>query len=106
VRALETVFRDADRFDVLHFHLDYLHFPVLRRYPCRALTTMHGRLDLPDLAPLFRDYADMPLVSISNSQREPLPWVNWIGTVYHGLPEELYTFKEEAGKYLAVVGRM
>jgi glycosyltransferase involved in cell wall biosynthesis len=106
VRALEAVFRDADRFDVLHFHLDYLHFPVLRRYPCRALTTMHGRLDLPDLAPLFRDYADMPLVSISNSQREPLPWVNWIGTVYHGLPTSAFRPNYEPGDYLAFLGRI
>ena len=67
---------------------------------------MHGRLDLPDLAPLFRDYADMPLVSISNAQREPLPWVNWIGTVYHGLPTSMFRPNYEPGDYLAFLGRI
>ncbi|MBV9491523.1 MAG: glycosyltransferase family 4 protein [Verrucomicrobia bacterium] len=106
VRALETVFRDADRHDVLHFHLDYLHFPVVRHERWRALTTMHGRLDLPDFALLLREYSDLSLVSISNSQREPVPWANWIGTVYHGLPKNLFRPNYEPSDHLVFLGRI
>jgi glycosyltransferase involved in cell wall biosynthesis len=70
------------------------------------LTTLHGRLDIPDLAPLYREFSEMPVVSISNAQRTPLPWANWLGTVYHGLPPTLYRFHPESGKYLAFVGRI
>ncbi len=83
---LERVFKNADRFDIIHFHIDYLHFPLSARLGEPHVTTLHGRLDIPQLAPLYREYADMPLVSISNSQRAPLSWANWQGTVYHGLP--------------------
>ena len=69
------------------------------------LTTLHGRLDLPDLVPLYRQFADIPLVSISNAQRAPLPWVDWQGTVYHGLPLDQYECKKNQGSYLAFVGR-
>jgi len=103
---LEQVAREASEFDLIHYHVDYLHFPVTRRTPQRHLTTLHGRLDLPELAPLYREYWDMPLVSISDSQREPLSWANWLGTVQHGLPETLYPFQEEPGSYLAFLGRM
>lgn len=67
---------------------------------------MHGRLDIPDLLPLYEEFREMPVVSISNAQREPLPWLNWQATVYHGLPENLYTYREEPGKYLAFLGRI
>jgi glycosyltransferase involved in cell wall biosynthesis len=70
------------------------------------VTTLHGRLDLPDLVPLYKMFPSMPVVSISNAQRAPLPWVNWLGTVYHGLPEDLYTFRETPGTYLAFLGRI
>jgi glycosyltransferase involved in cell wall biosynthesis len=103
---LERVARSAGQFDVLHFHIDYMHFPLSRRGRYAHLTTLHGRLDIPDLLPLYREFSDMPVVSISNSQRAPLPWVNWQGTVYHGLPHDLYTLHAEPGKYLAFVGRI
>lgn len=103
---LEQVFREAPTFDVIHFHIDYLHFPLSRRHRVPHVTTLHGRLDIPDLVPLYREFPEMPVVSISHAQREPLPWINWQGTVYHGLPENLYTFREEAGKYLAFLGRI
>ncbi|MEP6600301.1 MAG: glycosyltransferase family 4 protein [Nitrospirota bacterium] len=103
---LEQVFREAERFDIIHFHIDYLHFALTRREGRPAVTTLHGRLDYPDLAPLHREYLPMPVVSISDSQREPLPWLNWQATVYHGLPKDLYQFHPEDGKYLAFIGRI
>jgi glycosyltransferase involved in cell wall biosynthesis len=103
---LELVFKEAADFDLVHFHIDYLHFALSRRQPIRHVTTLHGRLDLPDLVPLYREFSDVPLVSISGSQREPLPWVNWQGTVYHGLPDDLFHFREERGQYLAFLGRI
>ncbi len=103
---LERVFAEAERFDIIHFHCDYLHFPFSRRHAARNLTTLHGRLDIPDLVPLYREYPEMPLVSISDAQRSPLPWANWQATVYHGLPEWECTFQEEAGSYLAFLGRI
>jgi glycosyltransferase involved in cell wall biosynthesis len=103
---LEQVFATAADFDLVHFHIDYLHFPLSSRHAMPTLTTLHGRLDIPDLVPLFQAYPDMPVISLSESQREPLPWLNWQGTVYHGLPEELYNFHEEPGAYLAFIGRI
>jgi glycosyltransferase involved in cell wall biosynthesis len=89
VLLLERVVQQADEFDVVHFHVDYLHFPLSRRFRTPHVTTLHGRLDLPDLVPLYREFRDTPVVSISNAQREPLSRANWQGTVYHGLPENL-----------------
>ena len=86
VRQMELVFEDVSRFDVIHFHGDYLHFPFLRRQPCPNVTTLHGRLHVPDMGPLFEEYREMPLVSISDNQRRPMPSANWQATVYHGLP--------------------
>jgi glycosyltransferase involved in cell wall biosynthesis len=106
VRALEEVYRRAEQFDCLHFHVDYLHFPLSARQQRPRLTTLHGRLDLPDLAPLYRTFPDEPLVSISDAQRAPLPWVNWQATVHHGLPVELLHFRPGQGKYLAFLGRI
>jgi glycosyltransferase involved in cell wall biosynthesis len=103
---LEAVARQADEFDVIHYHIDYLHFPLSRRLESLHITTLHGRLDIPDLAPLYREFPEMPVVSISDSQRAPLPWINWVATVHHGLPPNLYTFREEPGEYLAFVGRI
>ncbi|HEX3034788.1 MAG TPA: glycosyltransferase family 4 protein [Thermodesulfobacteriota bacterium] len=102
----EMVLKEVHNFDLIHFHVDYLHFPVSRRENLTHLTTLHGRLDIPDLFPLFNEYAEMPLVSISNSQRKPLPNVNWVGTVYHGLPPDLYSLQENPGTYLAFLGRI
>jgi glycosyltransferase involved in cell wall biosynthesis len=103
---LEDVFRDTSRFDVLHFHIDYLHYPLSSRQPTPHLTTLHGRLDIPDLVPIYRRFPRIPVVSISESQREPLPWINWVGNVYHGLPEDLYAFRPDRGSYLAFIGRI
>src|SRR6186997_1888978 len=96
---------EADQFDIVHSHLDFLSFPMSRRCPTPVLTTLHGRLDLPELVPIFREYGDMQLVSISNAQRLPLPHANWQATVYHGLPD-LYSFHPTPGKYLAYLGRI
>ncbi len=103
---LEKVFNLASQFDLIHFHVDYLHFPLSRRSEVSQLSTLHGRLDLPDLAPLYRQFHDMPLVSISDAQRRPIPSAQWLGTVYHGLPEDLFKFHEAPGKYLAFLGRI
>jgi glycosyltransferase involved in cell wall biosynthesis len=106
ILALEMVARRRTSFDIIHFHVDYLHFPLSRRLDVPHVTTLHGRLDLPDLVPLYREFPEMPVVSISNAQRKPLPWVNWVGTVYHGLPSDLYRFRPEPGTYLAFLGRI
>jgi glycosyltransferase involved in cell wall biosynthesis len=106
VLMLERVVQRANSFDVIHFHVDYLHYPFSRRHPTPHLTTLHGRLDIPDLLPLYREFRDVPIVSISDAQREPLPFANWIGTVHHGLPADLYRFRSGTGEYLAFIGRV
>jgi glycosyltransferase involved in cell wall biosynthesis len=106
VLMLERVVQRASSFDGIHYHVDYLHFPYSRRHKTPHLTTLHGRLDIPDLQPLYREFRDMPVVSISEAQREPLPFANWIGTVHHGLPADLYRFHAEPGDYLAFIGRV
>jgi glycosyltransferase involved in cell wall biosynthesis len=103
---LEEVLARAEDFDIIHFHIDYLHFPFSRRQNTAHVTTLHGRLDLPDLIPLHKTFSEIPLVSISNAQRLPLSWVNWQGTVYHGLPMELYQPHTEPGDYLLFLGRI
>jgi glycosyltransferase involved in cell wall biosynthesis len=103
---LEEVLDRAEQFDILHFHVDYLHFPLSRIAGLTHVSTLHGRLDSPDLVPLFRRYKDMPLVSISMNQRKPLPWVNWVGNVHHGLPKDLLAPGDGCGKYLAFLGRI
>jgi glycosyltransferase involved in cell wall biosynthesis len=106
VRQLDLVFAAAREFDLIHYHIDYLHYPFSRHIGTPHLTTLHGRLDLPDLVPLYQRFRDVPVVSISNAQRQPLPWINWRATVYHGLPRQLYTFHEAPGNYLAFLGRI
>lgn len=104
---LEEVFARAHEFDVLHFHIDYLHYPLsLRQKSLRHVTTLHGFLDMPDLQPLYKKFRTVPLVSISNAQREPIAWANWLGTVYHGLPLDLYAAREQPGDYLVFLGRV
>ncbi|MCC2643612.1 MAG: putative Glycosyl transferase, group 1 [Nitrospira sp.] len=97
--------KEAEEFDIIHSHLDYLGFPMGRRAQTPVLTTLHGQLDLAELFPIFEEFADMPLCSISNAQRRPLPHLNWQGTVYHGLPA-CYPFCPAPGSYLAFLGRM
>lgn len=102
---MEMVFSEKDNFDVIHFHVDYLHFPLSRREQASTVTTLHGRLDMPELAPVYQVFRDIPVVSISDSQREPLPWINWQGTVYHGMPADTFRFYPGRGQYLAFLGR-
>jgi glycosyltransferase involved in cell wall biosynthesis len=106
IRLVERVFAEADRFDIVHFHCDYVHFPLARRMPCPTVTTLHGRLNPADDAGLFEDFADLPMVSISDAQRGPVPWANWRATVYHGLPRDLHTLRDGSGGYLAFLGRL
>ncbi|MGH9400764.1 MAG: glycosyltransferase family 4 protein [Terriglobia bacterium] len=106
ILLIEQVLKYARGFDLVHFHIDYLHFPTSRRENIPQITTLHGRLDLPDLVPLYREFDEMPLVSVSNAQRRPLPWANWQATVYHGVPDDLYTFHEQPGGYLSFLGRI
>lgn len=106
IAMLQMVLDESDNFDVIHYHIDYLHFPLSRLACLPQLTTLHGRLDIPDLKPLYKIFQDMPVVSISVGQRKPLPQINWIGNVYHGLPENLLKPKYEEGKYLAFLGRI
>jgi len=106
VRMLHEVQRRAHSFDVIHFHIDYLHFPLGPTLGVPHLTTLHGRQDIPDLAPLYRTYGREPLVSISDAQRAPLPDANWQATVYHGLPADRFRFHPEPGQYLAFLGRV
>jgi glycosyltransferase involved in cell wall biosynthesis len=103
---LEEVFRQAARFDVIHFHVDYLHYPLSRRIGVPHVTTLHGRLDLPELGRLYAEFDDVPVVSISDAQRRPLPGANWQATVYHGLPSDLYSCRDRPGDYLAFLGRV
>ena len=103
---IEQVAQRADDFDVIHFHVAPVHFPLARRMATAHLTTMHGRLDLPDLVPLYEEFSDIPLVSISDAQRTPLPDQNWIGTVHHGFPERDFCFHPGQGSYLAFLGRI
>ena len=103
---LETVARRAHEFDVIHCHIDYFGYPLLRRLGTPSVTTLHGRLDLPELPPLYRLYGDIPVVSISNSQRVPLPEANFVATVPHGLPQNLLKLGAGRGGYLAFLGRI
>ena len=103
---LSDVYEHASRFDIIHSHVDCLAFPFARFVRVPTVSTMHGRLDLSAMLPIYRSYSDLPAVSISNDQRRPLPEMNWVGTVYHGLPRNLLKFSPEPGKYLAFLGRM
>ena len=103
---MEQVCSRADEFDVLHSHLDYLPFSLLSRQPTPFLTTLHGRLDLPELQPIYDNFPDVPLVSISDAQRDPLAQANFIATVHHGLPENLLTPRPVEPRYLAFLGRI
>jgi len=103
---MEMVRRQADQFDVLHFHMDYYSFSVFKRQETPFVTTLHGRLDLPEQQPVFDTFNTAPVISISNSQRQPMPQAKWLRTVYHGLPEKLYTPQPVEPRYLAFLGRI
>ena len=104
---LDRVRRHADEFDILHFHIDQFHFPLFREMADRTITTLHGRQDLPDLKALYVGFSDMPLVSISSVQREPIANANFVATIYHGLPRNLHvpTYQPRGG-YFAFIGRI
>ena len=106
VHLMDLVFEDVSRFDVIHFHTDYLQFPLLKAHPCKSVTTVHGRLHPSDLTSLLEAHPEAPLVSISDSQRLPISGANWAATVYHGLPRDLHTFGRGSGEYLAFLGRI
>ena len=105
--VLSEVFESArDNFDIVHAHIDYWSFPFASLTKMPTVTTMHGRLDIPDLHPVYHRFPDAALVSISDSQRAPLADMNWVATVYHGMPRNLLRFSERGGDYLAFVGRI
>jgi glycosyltransferase involved in cell wall biosynthesis len=103
---LEAVAEAADDFDVIHSHVDWLHLPLLRRLRTPFLTTLHGRLDLPDVSLAMQRFGDAPFVSISQSQRAPLPDLYWLATIHHGMPAELLELSEQPEGYLAFLGRI
>jgi glycosyltransferase involved in cell wall biosynthesis len=103
---LHELRRRADEFDVIHFHIDMLHFPLFEDRAARTLTTLHGRLDIKDLPPVYARWSDYPLISISDAQRKPIPLANWAGTVHHGLDRSLYKFSPRSEGYLAFLGRI
>jgi glycosyltransferase involved in cell wall biosynthesis len=106
VYQLQLVLENANEFDIIHFHNDYLHFPFSSQGHYRHITTLHGRLDLPDLKPIYKKFHHIPVVSISNNQRRPLSDINWVSTVYHGLPKDMYQAGDGKGNYLAFLGRI
>src|SRR5579872_5775106 len=106
IAMIEEVFRRAHEFDIIHFHVDYLHYSVSRRMDTPNVTTLHGRLDLPELRPLYKAFSDVPVISISQAQRAPIPFANWVGTVHHGLPKNLYRCEESSRGYLVFLGRI
>lgn len=103
---VEQIIQRAGEFDVIHFHIAPLHFSMARRLTTPHVTTLHGRLDLPDIVTLYSEFSDLPIVSVSDAQREPLPNQNWVGTVYHGLPNRELQFSAGKGTYLAFLGRI
>src|SRR4030081_3700501 len=104
---LDRVRELADVFDILHFHIDQFHFPLFRPIANRTVTTLHGRQDLHDLKPLYVGFCDMPLISISNAQRRPVPKANYLATVQHGIPSHLHKpTSQPHGGYLAFLGRI
>lgn len=103
---IEQVCRRAHEFDLIHFHLDYLPFSLMARQQTPFVTTLHGRLDLPEHHPVFEVFSSVPVVSISNAQRRPIPKANWVQTVHHGLPEDLLRPQDVKPSYLAFLGRV
>jgi glycosyltransferase involved in cell wall biosynthesis len=103
---VERVAREAHGFDIVHFHTDQIHLPVARRMSTPHVTTVHGRLDVPELTSLYREFSDLPLISISDAQRVPVAHADWVATVHHGLPPHVFEFRPGSGGYLAFLGRI
>lgn len=106
IRMLEVIWQRSADFDIIHYHVDYLHFPFSRRMQTPHVTTLHGQLEIYGLTALYEEFQEIPVISISNAQRTPLPHANWQGTVYHGLPGDLLKLNTEPKDYVAFVGRM
>ena len=106
VLMVEKVFQERNNFDLIHFHIDHFQLPLIRRYGIVALSTFHGRLDVPDIVQLYSEFRDLSFSSISNSQRTPLSWLKWQGTVYHGLKKDVFRPTFVPGNYLAFLGRI
>ncbi|MCE5231410.1 glycosyltransferase family 4 protein [bacterium] len=110
VRMLEMIWQRADEFDIIHYHVDYLHFPFSRRIATPHVTTLHGQLGIPGLGALYEEFSEIPVISISNAQRAPLPHANWQATIYHGMPRDLLRLNPRAqdgtAPYVAFVGRI
>jgi glycosyltransferase involved in cell wall biosynthesis len=106
VAMIQMVQEEIENFDIIHYHIDYLHYPVSKLYPFPHITTLHGRLDICDLQNVYKRFNDMPVVSISQTQRNPLLNLNWVGNVYHGIPVKLFEPNFEKGKYSAFLGRI
>jgi glycosyltransferase involved in cell wall biosynthesis len=104
--TLDAIWEHQGEFDVIHSHLDYWGFALARHASVPVLTTLHGRLDLPQLLPLYRQFEDVPLISISDAQRRPVAWANFLGTIYHGIDTDELTFSPRPGSYLAFLGRI
>jgi glycosyltransferase involved in cell wall biosynthesis len=104
--TLGRLARELGAFDIVHNHLDYMAYPLARLAPCPVVTTLHGRLDLPEYGYVYREFGDVPLVSISDAQRQPVPSANWVATIYHGIPLEEFTFNPQPDRYLAFLGRI
>ena len=105
VLLMDHVMERSGEFELIHFHTGCLHYLICRHLPVPNITTLHGRLDTPELLRLYERFRDMPMISISNSQRAPWPCANWQGTIYHGLPQDLFRFHPAPGDYLAFLGR-
>ena len=106
VRQVEIVASMAGNFDIVHFHTGFVHMPVFRRLDTPSITTLHGRLDVPEVATLLEALPDVPLVSISNAQRIPIPDARWVGTVYNAIPRDLLPYSAAGGEYLVFIGRI
>jgi glycosyltransferase involved in cell wall biosynthesis len=105
VLLMDHVMQRAAEFDLIHFHTGCLHYLICRHLPVPHVTTLHGRLDTPELLRLYERFREMPMISISNAQRTPWPCANWHANIYHGLPQDLFRFHPEPGNYLAFLGR-
>ena len=103
---IEQIAAQERAFDLIHYHIDYLHFPLSRRSSTPHVTTLHGRLDLPELQAVYDEFSEMPVVSISEAQQAPLPQANWVATVHHGLPRDLHRFSRRGSGYFAFLGRI
>jgi glycosyltransferase involved in cell wall biosynthesis len=103
---IEHALRRADQFDLIHFHTGHIHYPATRRFATPHVTTLHGRLDLQALQPLYTEFSDAPVISISDAQRRPLPQANWRATIHHGLPPSLLRFNPRGGDHFVFLGRI